>query len=167
MVEITLPIVLQIVQTLGILVGIIYYITIMRNSYKAQQMTLDATRTQVFLQMYGAITPELIERVHEVIGWEFTDIEDFESKYGERHYAQWESVLQRYNGIGLLAKQNQLDLDLIHKLLILPILGLWRNFEGVIKHRRALYDAPDLYEGVEYLYNEMMKRRQEFTLPET
>jgi hypothetical protein len=95
MVEITLPIILQILQTAGILVGIVYYITIMRNSYKAQQMTLKATKTQVFLQMYGAITPELIERVHEVIKWEWTDIEDFDSKYGEKQYAQWESPHSR------------------------------------------------------------------------
>jgi hypothetical protein len=49
----------------------------------------------------------------------------------------------------------------------LPILGLWRKFEGVIKHRRALYDTPDLYEGVEYLYHEMMKRKKETPSPET
>jgi len=57
-------------------------------------------------------------------------------------------------------------LDLIYKLLIVPILRLWRNFEIVIKNRRVQYDAPELYEGVEYLYYEMIKRKQETTSPE-
>jgi len=42
MVEITLPIMLQIMQTVGILVGIIYYITIMRNTQKTRELTLKA-----------------------------------------------------------------------------------------------------------------------------
>ncbi len=42
MVEITLPLVLQILQTAGILVGIIYYITIMRNTQKTRELSLRA-----------------------------------------------------------------------------------------------------------------------------
>jgi hypothetical protein len=42
MVEITLPIVLQILQTVGILVGIVYYITIMRNSQRTRELSLQA-----------------------------------------------------------------------------------------------------------------------------
>jgi hypothetical protein len=65
MVEITLPIVLQIVQTVGILVGIVYYITIMRSQQrtrelalesqeltrKAQEQTLETRQTQLFMQI--------------------------------------------------------------------------------------------------------------------
>jgi hypothetical protein len=42
MVEITLPIILQLLQTAGILVGIIYYITIMRNTQKTRELTLQS-----------------------------------------------------------------------------------------------------------------------------
>ena len=45
----TLPLVLQIVQTMGILVGIIYYLTIMRNAQKARQ-------TQMFMELYRSST---------------------------------------------------------------------------------------------------------------
>ena len=40
MVEFTLSIMLQLVQTVGILVGIIYYLIIMRNSNKARFLGL-------------------------------------------------------------------------------------------------------------------------------
>ena len=38
MMEITLPIVLQILQTLGILVGIIYYLSIMRSNQRTNKL---------------------------------------------------------------------------------------------------------------------------------
>jgi hypothetical protein len=57
MVEITLPIMLQILQTAGILVGIAYYLVIMRNSQKtrelalnAQEKALETRQAQLFIQ---------------------------------------------------------------------------------------------------------------------
>jgi hypothetical protein len=52
MVEITLPIVLQIIQTVGILVGIIYYLIIMRNSQRNQKLQLETRQAQLFMQWY-------------------------------------------------------------------------------------------------------------------
>ncbi len=62
--------------------------------------------------------------------------------------------------MGLLAKQDLIDLDLAYTILILPIRGLWSKFESIINHRRELYDVPELYEGFEYLYHERMKPRE-------
>ena len=55
MVDITLPIVLQIVQTAGILVGIVYYIAIMRNNQRTQQMQLETRQAQLFMQLYNRL----------------------------------------------------------------------------------------------------------------
>ena len=46
MVEITYQMVLSTLQTVGILVGIIYYLTIMRNSQKNQQMQLETRQAR-------------------------------------------------------------------------------------------------------------------------
>ena len=151
----------DIVAIFGVIAGFTYYVLTVRNAQRTRDMALEAQKTQIFLQIYGTITPDLVDRVMKMNRWEFTGYDDFMEKHGEQ-YGEWESVLQRYNGMGLLAKQNQVDLDHLYKLLILPILNLWKNFEGIIKHRRELFDIPELYEGVEYLYIEMMKRRQQY-----
>ncbi len=156
----TVSMIRDIVAIFGVIAGFSYYVLTVRNAQKTREMALEAQKTQIFLQIYGTITPELVDRVMNMNLWKFTDYDDFMTKYGEL-YGEWESVLQRYNGMGLLALKGQVDLDNIYKLLTLPILGLWRNFEGIIKHRRELYDIPDLYDGIEYLYNEMMKRREQ------
>jgi hypothetical protein len=153
--------VLYIIPVLALAASITYYAMVIRNQNKTREMALEAQKTQIFLQIYGTITPELVERVSEMNKWLWTDYDNFMEKYGER-WGEVESVLQRYNGMGLLAKKNQVDLDHLYKLLILPIRGLWRNYEGIIRHRRELYDIPELYEGIEYLYNEMMNRSEEY-----
>jgi hypothetical protein len=67
MVELTLPIMLQILQTAGIFVGIVYYITIMRNAQRTRQLTLESQelarkaqehmletrQAQMFMQIYS------------------------------------------------------------------------------------------------------------------
>ena len=42
MAEITISLILQIVQTVGIIIGIIYYISVMRANQKSQERTLYA-----------------------------------------------------------------------------------------------------------------------------
>jgi len=81
MVEITYQMMLSTIQTVSLIVSIIYYITIMRNSQKTQQQALDSRRTQLFLQFYGSATPEMIKHGSELLSWEWEDYEEFNVKY--------------------------------------------------------------------------------------
>jgi hypothetical protein len=155
---IELSMIRDLVAIFGVIAGFSYYVLVVRNAQKTRELALEAQKTQIFLQIYGTITPDLVDRVMNMNRWEFTDYDDFMEQYGDQ-YGEWESVLQRYNGMGLLAMKEQVDLDHIYKLLALPILGLWRNFEIVIRQRRKMFEIPELYEGIEYLYNEINKRR--------
>ncbi len=59
MVEITYQMVLSTLQTAGILVGIIYYITIMRTSQRNQQHQMETRKLQMFMDVYNSIqSPE-------------------------------------------------------------------------------------------------------------
>jgi hypothetical protein len=138
-----------------------YYISTLRNAQKTQQMTLDSRRTTLFLQFYGTATPEMIKRGSELLSWEWNDIEDFNVKYWNdlSTRVECQSFLVRFDGLGLLAIRNQVDLDLIYKFAP-PIIPIWDKFEDVIKHQRENRQRPDLFEGFEFLYGEMLKRRQ-------
>jgi hypothetical protein len=50
MVEITYQMVLSTLQTVGILEGIIYYLFIMRNSQRNQQMQLETRQLDLFMR---------------------------------------------------------------------------------------------------------------------
>ncbi|UCD45779.1 MAG: hypothetical protein JSV27_04650 [Candidatus Bathyarchaeota archaeon] len=89
MVEITVPIMLQIFQTVGILVGIVYYITIMRNSQrtrelslKAQEQALETRQTQIFMQIYQQLnSEESFKTWAELKNLDVPDYEEFLRKY--------------------------------------------------------------------------------------
>ena len=154
----------DLVAIFGVIAGFTYYVLTVHNAQKTQQMSLDTRKTSIFLQMYGTITPELIDRVTKMNTWEFTDFKDFHLKYDDK-FAEWESVFQRYNGIGLLAKQDQVDLNLIFKLLGLPIFRLMKNYESIIEKQKEFHGIPDMYEGLEYLFGEAKIRYPEVIEP--
>ena len=59
MVEITYQMILSTIQTASLVVGIIYYITIMRNQQRTRELTLKAQehatetrQTQIFMRLY-------------------------------------------------------------------------------------------------------------------
>jgi hypothetical protein len=166
MVEITPPLVLQIIQTVSLVVGIIYYLIIMRNSQRTQQQTLDARRTDTFLRHWGTDNEEHIKATMEMMQqWEWTDYADWVERYSTspEMWSKFASNMQRYNGLGLLAMRDQVDLDLIYQYTPAPIISLWEKFGEVIIESRGDPDklqSDEHYEGFEFLYNEMIKRRK-------
>ena len=65
MVEITYQMVMSTIQTVSLVVGIIYYITIMRSQQRtrefalnAQEQALETRQTQIFMQIYQQLNSE-------------------------------------------------------------------------------------------------------------
>ena len=99
MVEITLPIVLQIVQTTGIIIGIIYYLTIMRNQQKSQQLTLETRQAQLLLNLMNTYRgTEFRRQWHTLFHIEWTDFEDFKERfYGQNVEVSGLESFEEYN----------------------------------------------------------------------
>ena len=150
---------------IGIFVAIIYYTLTLRNANKTQQMALETRQTQLFLQLYGSATSENMQLVGEIGRWEWDDYDDFQEKYGSpEHFSKYNYQLQRFNGIGLLAMRDQIDLDLVCQFVGPVIISLWEKFRDVVMVRRGNEDVSDKrleqLSGLEFLYEEMKKRLQ-------
>ena len=167
MVELTLPIVLQIVQTVGILVGIIYYLTIMRNSQrnqeltlKAQEQTLETRQAQLFLNTYNVYTSKQFQKDREELMqlWKWTDYDDFYSKYGSDVDAEakaiFDSILLWLEGLGTLVKRGLIDPELVHDLLYAFIINFWERHLPIISRLREQH-GPKVLEDLESLYDHM------------
>ena len=180
MAEITLPIILQFLQTAGILVGIIYYITIMRNqqrtreltlesqelarkaqeqSLKAQEQALETRQTQLFMYMYDRWSdPEFMKHYYEIMEWSWTDYDAFWERYGASKnpdtYLHFSTIGKFFEGVGVLVKRELVDPSLVDDLMSGHILRFWEKFgETVIKERQVRENSPQYYEYVEYLYS--------------
>jgi len=171
MVEITLPIILQIVQTVGILVGIIYYITIMINqqrtreqSFKAQEEAEKTRQRDIVFQRLQGYSLEYAKAFIDVAS--FTDwetVDEFREKYGRitnpQAFAKFIYITRVYEFAGILIMENVADPELIFRLY--PpgaVISLWETFSPYIQDVRNIRNSPDRNGAFEYLYNEAKKR---------
>lgn len=186
MVEITLPIMLQFLQTAGILVGIIYYITIMRNQQKTRELTLESYELARKAQNQASETRQMqfgwnaLERVFDkdfmrrmidvMYHQDFSDYEDWREKYGPSTnpdaYVDWLNVTSTFQSLGYLVQSKVLDIETLSRF-VHPrgVIFLWERVEPITKIHRERYN-PNAYESFEYLANEMrslLERRMEQT----
>jgi hypothetical protein len=170
MVEITLPIVLQFLQTAGLLVGIIYYITIMRSQQRNQQLTLDTRRSQHYMQLLQTVsTEEFMKRTRVVLEIEIKDFDDYvrlsrdhESDIGLKFiaYTGW------INGVGHMLKEGLIDERMIEHFGVGIQYGrAWDKWRPFIMEYRERLHIPWYMNGLEYLSEEMRKSRMKRGLP--
>jgi len=165
MVEITLPIVLQIVQTVGILVGIVYYITIMRNAQRSRQ-------TEMLMRLHESkYDREGLEALFTLMNLEWEDVDDYMEIYagitGKTEIpTMFESQSSYMDGLGYIVKNGIVDVDTVYHIAGRRILFFCFKLETIIKaFRDQSWGTPDYAENFEYLANEMIKIRKEKGLP--
>ena len=165
---------LQIVQTVGILVGIVYYLIIMRNSQrtreltlqsqeltrKAQEQALETRQAQLFMQIYYTWSSrETIKLRRELYTWTWTDYDDFIEKYGEANNPEANALFQElgnwFEGIGVLIKRKLIDPAFVDDLMSGTTLLGWETFGSLVRERRVRDNLPFYYEFWEYLYDEV------------
>jgi hypothetical protein len=174
MVEITLSIALQIIQTIGVLVGIIYYITIMRNTQKTREASLkiqeDTEKARQRALVYQRLQGYNLEYTRAYIDVaSYTDwetVEEFREKYGlltnPEAYSKHLYIRKVYNLAGILLMENVADADVIFRLY--PpgaVISIWEQFYPYIQYSRKIRKDPTKDEAFEFLYNEAKKRYPE------
>jgi DNA/RNA endonuclease G (NUC1) len=92
MIEMTLPVVLQIIQTAALIVGIVYYLTIMRNQQKAQKTAEETRKIQLLMQVYQSQDVDYSQRRRDVAELEFDDYDDFYEKVDR---LTWRKVMKK------------------------------------------------------------------------
>ena len=166
MVEITLPIVLQIVQTVSLVVGIIYYITIMRNQQRTRETSLklqeeaekSRQKEMIFLRFQG-FDKTYHDAVEDVLTQEWGSTHEEYKNHSRESKSNFNYVQVRYNGLGVMLKQKMMDPDLLFQ--VFPtgnIIRFWEKMENIILDYRETTGDVTYNEGFEYLYNEARKR---------
>jgi hypothetical protein len=178
MVEITYQMFLSTLQTVGILVGIVYYLFIMRNQQRTRELTLKAQehatetrQTQIFLRLHEQINnTETYTSWAELVNIEI-DNEEYLQKYDSSvnpvHFAKRAHHWFIYNTIGELLLMGIVKPELIRRLMIpTMVISMWERWEHIIRATRARENAPDIWTGFEFLYNELKRLRREMGYPE-
>jgi hypothetical protein len=167
MVEITYQMVLSTLQTIALIVGIAYYLIIMRNSQRnqalalrAQEQALETRQAQLFMSIYTrANEVEFWKNFIEIQQWEWESFEEYNEKYEvpTEMRAMFNSVGTFFEGMGVMIKRNLIDVTVVDDLLSGPILSLWQKFEPIILEERRRRNMPTIWEWFGYLYEEVRK----------
>ena len=184
--QVTFQTLFQFLQTVGILVGVFYYISTIRTNQrnqeiaqknqeltlKAQEHTLETRQTQIFMQIYQQLnSEETYKSWAELINLKISDYEDYLQKYDSSvnptHYSKRAHIWYSYNTIGELLRQGIIESDLVHRLLLGPqVIVMWEKWVDIIRETRKRESIPDVWEGFEYLYDEMKRLRDSREYPE-
>ncbi len=164
MVEITLPIILQILQTAGILVGIFYYIMTLRNQQKNQEHSKETRKIQLLLDINKDIEGSGSGvQYNEIMDMKWDSYDDFVSKYGVENnpdaYRKRRRMWQIMHRNGLLVRDGLIDVRALFDYTSGGSLYMWRKFKDIIEESRRLYHMPDYLIGLEYLAGEVEKYR--------
>jgi hypothetical protein len=173
MVEITYQMVLSTLQTIALLVGITYYLIIMRNSQrnqelarKAQEHAVETRQAQLFHGIFSTLDEDWWNAYHFIIYHsEWTDWSDFSEKF----YPFRETELGRATAkvlyvleyLGVLVKEGLVSIRLVALLISNPTLRVWEKFEPIIQDHRRHISSQRAYTETEYLYNELVKYLKE------
>ena len=160
MVEVTVELVLTALQTISIMIGIIYYILTLRTNQKNQQLALETRQAQLFMQVYNRWTDqEFNENYLSIINREYRHFDEWIEKYGQKNNpkgtARARTVGQYFEGIGILVKRGLIDPALVDDMMSGLVLTWWDKVKSRVYSGRERWNAPQTLEWSEYLANEI------------
>jgi hypothetical protein len=161
MVEVTLTLVLQFIQTAGILVGIVYYITTLRLAQKARE-------AQVFLQFSNRIADDrFLEGLRNLQEIDSSTLVDFilqevtkDSPIRDQWINIW-YIIRSLEDLGGIVRGGFLSISIIAYTISGIIKMTWEKLVPHIDEFREESNNIRWGSELEYLYEELMKYHEE------
>jgi hypothetical protein len=147
------------------MVGITYYLMILNNQQKNQQVAFETRQAQLFMQIHSQWKDrEFIRRFYDTLNnWEWKDNKDFWSKYGqeanEEAFITMIEIAWYFEGVGHLLRDKLIDIRLVEALYVDRVIRIWEKMYPITVGLRESERNPDYYGNFEYLYREMKKRQ--------
>jgi hypothetical protein len=159
----TFQTIFQFLQTVGILVGVFYYIMTLRNNRRNQELQLETRQAQLFINIFNTFSSKQYQKDRERMlrSWEFESFEDFFSKYGPEvnpeDHAIFDMFISHFEGIAVLVQRRLIEPKLVYDLMYGSIIAFWEKFEPVFMGLREMSESPKTLQDLESLYHEMKR----------
>ena len=175
--------ILSFIQAGGIVVGVAYYILNIENNRRNQELTLksqeltrqaqeqatETRHTQLYMQVFNMTMNNrtFMDSYFKLNAYPWKDYDDFVESIGfngpeitELGY-ELLHVTSVLEGIGVMVKENMLEIHLIAVFMSAVTRMLWEKIESYVWKYREAVDLPRWISEYEYLYNELMKYNKE------
>jgi len=171
MVDVSYQMVLSTLQTVGLLVGIFYYVLTLRNQQKNQEISQrnqKAAHETRQLQYLLEFTKETVESSHKDLKqfWgsmtaEWSDFKDYLEKYGPytEHFNYRMSTWNRFHIAGLMVRDGLVDVKTYMEYVGDSPVKMWGKYKEIVYEYRTRLKNPVMYLGWEILAEEIEKYR--------
>jgi hypothetical protein len=159
---VSIEVIALVLTGLSITASIVYYTSTLRNTSKSQQI-------QMLQRLHDSkYDVEGLKNYFELMSLKWENFDDFFQRYGGRMHpemaAKHESQTSYFEGLGVLVKNNVIDVESVYEITGNRIISFWFRFETIIKgFRQGVGFGPgdDYAVNFEYLANEMIRIRKE------
>jgi hypothetical protein len=151
----------QVAAAIGVCIAATYYVITLRAQQTTMRHTLETRQTQIFMELYKMFaSKDFMQDLEEILlHWKFKDHADFYRQYGSDvdpvKHAKFDSMLQFFDGIGILVERKLIDPNIVYAKMRFAIIAFWEKYESVVVGDRALHETPKLFSYVEYLYDQV------------
>jgi len=143
------------IASASVVAGVIYYALEIRHQSKMRQ-------TDLVMKLYSQFDSLEFQKVWgEILKREAKDYYDYEKKHG---FAEFAAIGIFFEGIGILLRRKLIDIELVDDMFTTPVKWTWEKMKDIVLEWRKVRNAPEIFEWLEYLYNEMQKREKQPTL---
>ena len=156
MVEVSYPLLLDIVRTTGILVGIFYYIMTLRIQQKNQEMTLNTRWATVFnIVVSPTITKEGLHHTNAIQKNPFQNLEEYHElmKTNQDFADAFLFWRQTYEHLGTYLREDNIDVRVVARFNVWFHFWMWEHFREVIYDYRKTSGIKNYYYQWEYFYD--------------
>jgi hypothetical protein len=163
--QITFQILFQFLQTIGILVGVFYYIMTIRTNQKNQQMQLETRQAQLFMQLYNRFRDDTqsLDMEKSFFNVKIESFQDFMRLWRtDEDFGETLSALGGfYEGIGVMVREGYIPVRLVALQWGGNTRRFWEKMEPFMSAVREHQEFPRAWSETEFLYNELMKYIEE------
>ena len=150
---------------LGVCVAAIFYVLNLRISQRNQRLTLETRQAQFMMQLHENMSnPGVWKDFIDTMNMEWTDIDDFERKWGTGGNAEAASkrlsLWWRLSFLGELLQRKLVDGEWLYSMYGDYCWNQWAKWKPIIEGTRRLYSA-DYCSGFEFAAEEMGKMAKE------
>ena len=159
MVDVSYALILDAIRTVGIVAGIVYYLSILRNQQKARMMDMVSRRTE---QVNNIEYQRMVRRVGRA-GEDWSTPDEYYEKFNplvEQDFGVERSIVQNnLNHWGFLFREGFIDEEFVERLYHpWHIINFWETYGVLLLQEREEAGIPTLFSDLEYLYDAMKKK---------
>ncbi|MFW9975872.1 MAG: hypothetical protein ACFFDQ_11425 [Candidatus Thorarchaeota archaeon] len=141
---------------ISLVVGISYYIMILRNASRSR-------KAELYLEFQNkSYDKEFTKDIFEIYNkWKWTSIEDFVQKYGPETnpeaFSKFTAVGSYFDSMGVLLKKGLITIDILPEIMTIAVLTFWEKIQPITKEMGVLFRRESAFSNINYLYSAVMK----------